>query len=292
MGVLFLKNKKIIQSFIWFLCIGLVLRCAQLLLLTAENTGFFLSEYKTVGMAITMVIILLVVLPFIFAVKGKRQPTQPPSNNRILSIAALCVALTVFIEVLTNDFPQFISIVLIYAYRATGIAAAVVMMCYGLLGFVKNFNFLRGWLSVAIVFAFFRLIVAFSCYSSLAGVADSYIDIFMLCAQLCFLLYFAKTVCDISIRKSSFAVLPTAIVAIYFTAINTLPKIIMYCIGKSSLVHPSPVYLITNLAIGAFAIAFAYSLFCKENMRTKVPSTIILPADNVEVSDDSFYMDK
>lgn len=290
LDVLFLKNKKIVKYSKILIAAATILRCIQLIFFTMENTGFFIAKYKTAGMILSFLILGLIACPFIFSLKGKRQPTHPPANYQTICGAAFLVAFAILIEVLTNGFANVISPFLIYPYRVFGILAAAAFAAYGCLGFVKNFNFLRGFMVLVVLFGFFRLIVTFSCYSSLAGVTDSYFDIFMQCSQLCFLLFFAKSVCLIKTEDSCFAVLPTAMLTIGFTAVNVIPKLLMYCIGKSELVHPSPTYLFTNLALGIFAAIYAYRMFSIKNFDLKRPSTIILSKKFADVSDDSFLV--
>ena len=290
MGVLFLKNKKIVKYSIHLFLAAVVLRCVQLLFFTMENTGFFIAKFEIPAVIICFVIIGLIAAPFFMSLKGKRQPTHPPANYKSICAAAYLIAFAILIEVLTNGFANAVSPLLILPYRIFGVLAAAAFAAYGCLGFVKNFSFLRGFMAVTVIFAFFRLIITFNCYSSLAGVTDSYFDIFMQCTQLVFLLYFAKSVCFVKTEDSCFAVLPSCILMLGFTAVNVIPKLVMYCVGKSEVVHHTPTYLFTNLALGIFAVVYTYNMFSKKNFEVKHHSTVILSKEHADVPDDSYLV--
>lgn len=290
LDVFFLKNKQIVKNFIWCTVTAVILRCFQLLVLTMENTGFFIREYSVLGKLSSFLILILCVFPFMLSLNGKRQPSHPPAYHKPLCFAAYIVAAAVLIEVLTNGFAGTVPLFLVVLYRLSGILAAAVFVAYGCLGFVKKFNFLRGALILTVIFMFMRLVISFSSYSSLAGITDSYFDIFMLCSYLCFFLFFAKTVCFVSIKKSCFNILPSAFLSIFFTAVNTIPRLLMYMFKKSALVHPTPTYLFTNIAIGVFIGLFAFYLFSKSNFRVKRHTTVILPENHSDISNDSFIV--
>lgn len=283
-----MKNKKILFFSKLTILAAVLLRCVQLFFFTEEITGFFIPEYKAVSAIMSFVIIALLIVPFALAFSGRRQPSHPPAHYRSISIAAFIVAAAILIEVLTNGFAVSVSPLLVLPYRLFGILGAASFIAYGLLAFINNFNFLRGFLVAAVVFLFFRLILSFSCYSALASMADSYFDIFMQCSLLVFALYFAKSVCFIKTESSCFAVLPTALLAIGFSAVNVVPKLLMYVVGKGAVVYHTPVYLLTNLALGIFAAVYTHHLFSSKNFTVKEHSTKILPKDVVDVSDDSF----
>ncbi len=290
MGVLFLKNKKIVKYSKWIILAAILLRCVQLIFFTADRSGFFIPKFHYVGIVFSFLIFELLIVPVVFSFLGRRQPSHPPSYYRSICAAAFLVALTFVIEALTNNFGGLVSPILVIPYRLFGIIGAAALAAFGCLGFIKDFNFLRGFVVSSVVFVFFRLIITFSCYSALASVTDSVFDIFMQCSQLVFMLYFAKSICFIDTDASCFAVLPTGMLTIGFTSVNVLPKLLMYIIGKSAVVHDSPVYLITNLAIGIFAAAYTYHMFCLKNFRAKKHTTKILPKDVADVPDDSFLV--
>ena len=160
----------------------------------------------------------------------------------------------------------------------------------GCLGLVKGLPFRRGFTILIVLYFFMRLVVSFSSYSSISNVSDNVFDIFMLCATLVFFLYFAKVYCLISPEKSCFRVLPISFLAFSFTALNTIPKLLLLCAGRPALDHDTPSCLITNIAMGVFIAVFTLRLFSKNNLPVKRRSTRIIDDSVLPVSDKSFLV--
>ena len=271
---------------------AVILRSFQLLSFVEGNTGFFIPETERTGIILTAVIFVLLFVAFILTFTGRRQPSRIPSFNKLLSVCAVILGFAFLYEALALKLPHRIPYVLKAITCVLGFAGGIVMIWYGLLGFIKNLPFRRGLLIITVCYSFMRLVTSFVCYAPTARTADSVIDIFALCSVLVFFLYFAKIYCWIDMDKSCIRIFPFAVLSVGFCTVNTLPKLIMYLLGKPELVHSSPAFVVTDLALALFIGVFTYSLYRAKNLPVKHHTSKMMSSKNIAVKDNSFYLNR
>lgn len=261
-----MPHKTILRIFLGCTILALILRFSQLFFTIDGETGFSVAgSYEKINVVMYALLLLVIALPAFFsAVSSNRQPTRAPLpksfplltvGNFIVSLSMLATAAFKFIKLETYSVLPLLELLLL-------LVSAVWFMLYGAVRFAK-FK-LPTALSIAPVLLYlFKLISVFISHNGLANISENIFLVLFLCAILYFFLLQSKILCKVTIRKTSRAIFPVALVTFMLMALCNLPTLFITLVGKADLLHTSSSFNLEYVIVGAYALMFTLQLYSK-----------------------------
>lgn len=279
-----MKYKKIVLFFCVALPLSVLLRTLQLFFTVETETGFFKSEYKTVGFYLLVIIIAACASLAIICFTGHRRPEHPPETNIFLALssilAALGVAAGVYDTRLTGVVTPWQSVLL----TLTGVMAAVYFILFAISGFAKIK--LSPLLSVLPPLYFImKTISSFTAISSLALISDNILILSSLCVMLIFFINFGKLYNGIDTEQNFRKLMASGLVSAVLCFTQGIPHIIINLVTDNGYLHTSNAANFSVLSFGIFIAVFTFSHFSANNIK------VVCSHEAIKTADEGFFFD-
>lgn len=264
-----MKYKKILLFFCIALPSSILMRLLELYFTIDTKTGFFKTEYKSMGYYLLIFIIAFCAVSAVLCFTSHRNPEHPPRKNRLVGAASVLMAVGIGTE-LINDFavsPNNIKwqtfIVII-----SGLASAVFFVIYGIGMFVK-INMSPVCTAIPVVYFTARIICSFTAVSSLALITDNVLMLTAYCVALLFFLCFGKLYNKIDVDYNFRKLMASGFACVILCLTQAVPHIIINITTQNGYLHTSNASNIALLITGIFVGTFTFSHFSFNNVAVK-----------------------
>ncbi len=236
-------------------------RCAQILYLTEENSGFFQNESRSLAVALSVFIVLAVAASAAVAFFDNRTPKRCEKNDALSVLSSVLLALAFLYEFLfmkyVTDSTLFVVLTNIFALlSAVSLLLLPLRTRFG--GFSKYFALLY---AAPLLFFLFKLICVFTVYSTVSVIAANVFYLAFLSAALVFFLYIAKLENGIEVKPA--ALLPLGIICSISAFCCFVPQLIAFALSKPTLVHANPHGLFLSAAVALYSTVYSFRMFKK-----------------------------
>lgn len=245
-----------------------LLRLLQLLALTDAATGFGKLGSPYFGLNITVYLVTFIMALAIFFVSfylSKRQPAAAPDMSLSPSLSVFCFIMTVFHMLRIGKFLLMGGEITSSSgaiFTVLQLLSALFYVLYGVSGF-SPIKFPRVLTIIPILTCGYDLVSAFLGYTGMANISDNVYECLFLSISLFFFLLHGKIISSVTIRRSSRIILPTALLAVFFGIIASLPPIMTALLGSPSLLHSSPLNSLPEIFPTTYIFVFTINLYRK-----------------------------
>lgn len=264
-GVEKLKHQRLFVFSAFSLISVVIIRTIQLMFLTDNKTGFFITGLEGIGTALTVLAVLLIVLSGMMIFLGKKEKIDPvPTPSYLVGGTAILAGVAHIIEPLlgTEGLISVPQILLTLRLLLLPIAGAV-FIYFGLsIILEKNPHF---GLSVFLVLCLvIRLMTSFIGLTGMSNISENMFDVLMLVSTLIFILFFSKAICGLSRSTGYRRLIAVGVTAVLFTAASSLPTIIVSVIMGVNLSHTPIDSPITGIFTALFIACYLINI-CRKN---------------------------
>lgn len=263
-----MKYKHLVTFFLIALPICVIIRTLQVLCTVDGVTGFFKHEYRTIGILMSGLLLVIIGTCAVMCSLIKRCPPKMPKVKPLLGVPSVALGVAVLYEIFTNSYNSripFIGVVLVDIF---GVATAVLFIAYGLKMF-KDFHIKRKLYAIPVVFFMARLVCVFITVSSIALIVDNLFMILCYCSLLLFMLEYAKFANNLDVDMNFKKLLIAGLCSILLCAVSSIPRLIAIISGNTAVLHESVASVITTLVAGVFISAFIFTAYSKDNLLVK-----------------------
>lgn len=234
--------------------------------MTDVSSGFFTSDYETLGTILNIVIFAIIIIMMVLSVfDGKKSETGSLKSKSFLGISQIILGASFLIEPFLDIYtpftiPAFLSVLKSIFLVLSGI----VFLYFGFSNFLEKkprYEFML----IPIVLLILRLLVNFICYTGLSDNIYNIYEILMLCCSLFFFLESGKALCGIRTKYLVYLKKAFGVASILLLSICTIPTFILIILENSSY-HVSLDSIFTNLFMMIYILAF---LLTKQNCDNK-----------------------
>lgn len=288
-----MQHGNIVKCVIASTVIATIARFIQIFSFTEGATGFTkIAKSAMWGQTITfLVIILAVCIPLIVTTLfSKRQPVRTPKLSKSPKFAIMgyiCSAVFVANAVLLLLSSAISTTVLLGGFLNLLSGAAIALYSTTAIAKVKFPSIIM----VAPVLLFVYLLVEkFISFNGMTTIIENIFTMLYLSLQLVFFLAHGKLISSVNIRKSSRQILTLSALVLVFSAMCSVPNLLVFIVGRKDLVHESALN-ISYLVYGIYSFLYSSVVYAKRQMPSSgVPSVKKLDITNAEKTDTSFLL--
>lgn len=258
---------------VYFLTLGavicaVILRIIQMNFVIDAETGFFLSEFHGLGLAMSVTIFVFVLAVAIFSGLNRQIPASVCPITKGFAVCNFLMALAVIYEAffaqVSSSVPSWQGVLQIIF----GFLSAAVFALRGLSAFTEiKVNPIADLAHV--FFWLIRLIIVFSSYLAVSVISENVFEIAALCLALVYFLNFAKMQNNVSFVKSAGKLMPLSIATVMLCAVYSLPQIILMLTGREELLHSQNVTYVTDFCLMIYIIYYTLIMFRTNNLIEK-----------------------
>ena len=241
-------------------------RLAQMQYLTEPVSGFFTADGTVAAFLLVGFMVLALGALVVLSLMTRRAPSVAPATSVILSVSALVLAVAVLYDV---AFVSYITNALAFVMltKLCGLLSAAALMLYALQNKISVLSRVSVMVYISLpLFFMFKLVSVFTVYATVSVIASNVITIAFLCSALLFFLYFVKIENSVMAGRSSYTIFPVGMVASIVSLCCVIPQVVLFCIGKSALVHDDPHGMVLALAFAFFCCVYIFSLYSRKNL--------------------------
>lgn len=241
-------------------------RITQLLYLTEEKTGFFLPDNKTVAIALSAFIMVVICAAAIMTCFTRRNPAGAPDKSLLSRIGAAVLAVACLYEAIFVNYLSGATMVILLT-RLSAVAASAALSLYVARFYVPAAQKLHKLFYLPIlVFFVMKLICTFTVYATVSVIADNVFHIAFMCFALIFMLTLLKLENGIMFGRSAYRLFPLAAITFILGTCCSIPQAVLLVLGKSALVHIETDSLLLPAATAFFAMSYTLALYGKKNI--------------------------
>ncbi|MBE6729353.1 MAG: hypothetical protein E7568_03870 [Ruminococcaceae bacterium] len=242
------KTLTVIASFVAAVCV--LFRTITLIYATEADTGFFVFRLMPLGVGLTAVCLILPVVMLLFCLSAKSDGSV--ALTKLTGIMSIAVGLSVIAYCFIGTY-EYVIVWQRTLEMISGLICGVWFVLMGLKAF-KKFN-LPEILSVApTVHWVFKLIVAFSNFSSNALVAEHVFTLSSISLTCLFMLMYGKSITGFAGVKTKKFIYPVAICGGVLNLTSALSRLAVTLMGKSEVIHGDSAIDLVGIAVGVFML--------------------------------------
>lgn len=260
-----MRYNKIMLFFSSSLIVSVILRFLQINFTIEAKTGFFITELKTYGSVLLVLILACAFLTAIFGYMTYKRPEKTPKVNIFMSISAFLLGLSILYEVMLEESPISVLSWQVMLLRLFGIGAAVYFLTFALTPII-SLDLPPILSALPTAYLIIRMICDFTAISKLALISDNIIIIAVYCFMLLFFLNFAKLYNRIDLDLNFKKLLSFGLTSVLLCFTNSIPNILTNFISLQKYTHTSMGTNISVLFFGLFIISFLLSHFSRKNI--------------------------
>ena len=245
-----------------------VIRCIQLMILTDAKTGFFVDGMESLGIALSVITVVIIAISSVLALASKKTEVYPiPDRSIVLGIVSLLAGIANLIEPVfsTNVFytvPSWLIALRLIAVFLTGL-----IFCWFGISHILDLN-PHYSLSVIFVIAWIvRLMSTFISFTGMSNISENLYDVLMLITMLLFFLTHSKALCGIKKKCHTQRILAIGFPAVLCTIASAIPNIAMFFAKGTNAHYPTdnPVTAIfTALYVAVYLVKICIDSSVKE----------------------------
>ncbi len=256
-----MKHTRVVLFYIAAAVMAVYARCAQILYLTEETSGFFKSESHSLALALSVFIIMAALSAAAVAFFDERQPRRIDNPSPLLFWAGIPLAVAFLYEFLfvkyVTDNALFIILTNIFAVLS---ALSMILLPVQKI-FPQYKKFFCVLYTFPLLFFLFKLICVFTVYSTVSVIASNVFYLAFLSAALVFFLLVAKLENGLPVRSA--LLLPVGIICSIFSLCCFVPQIIAFALSAQSYVHDNIHGVFLCGAVAIYSTVYTFSLYKK-----------------------------
>ncbi len=259
-----MKHYKIMLFFWLALPACVLLRMLELCFTVDTATGFFLREYRTVGLCLLILIFVFCAVAVLLSFASHRNPEKPPVRSLWLAIASFLVGGLTAYELFTESFAGTVLPWQLALLGITGVAAVLFFFAYG----VSLLGLLHLPPLAAVLpplYLIVKIICTFTAVSSLALISDNILLLAAYCVSLLFFLSFGKLQNDLDTEKNFKKLLAWGLSGALLCTTQGLSHVLFYLGTGGTYRHTSLSANLSLLGMGIFALVFTLTHFSAKN---------------------------
>ncbi len=289
-----MRFKHIMWFFAVTLCSATFIRTLQLLFTIDAETGFIKSEYRTVGIVMTVIICVAAFASVAVGASVRRCPIKMPKVKPLLGVGAILLGVSVLAEVFAPATVSSSNLYVVIALEAFGFFAGAFFIAYGLKAFV-DYKLPTPLFMIPVIYWAIKLIYMFMSMATLSLITDNILICAAYASSLVFMLEFAKLANKINIETTSRMLMASGMCSTVFSFTTSFPRLAVVATGNSAVLHESVFSAVTMLVTGIFTVLFIVYYFRNKNLSHRhrkhaADSKRFMPVD--ESSQYQFYLGK
>ncbi len=254
-----MKHTRVVLFYVAAAIMAVYARCAQILYLTEEKSGFWKSESHTLAVALSVFIVLACAASAAVAFFDEKQPRKMDKPSLLLSLAGVPLALSfmyefLFVEYVTDSI-LFVALTNIFAVLSA--VSVIVLPLQNILPDYKKFFSLL--YIFPLLFFLFKLICVFTVYSTVSVIASNVFYLAFLSSAVIFFLSVAKLENGIPVRSA--LLLPIGIICSVLSLCCFIPQLIAFALSAENLVHDNIHGLFLCGATALYSMVYTFSLY-------------------------------
>lgn len=278
-----MKYNKIVLFFCITLPLSLLLRTLQLFFTVETETGFFKTEYKTVGLYLLALIIAVCASLAIVCFTGHRNPEHPPKINPFTALSSFLAGFCIVSGIFDRSFSGIVMHWQTTLLTLSGVLAAIYFFLFGLSSFVK-FKLSPILSIIPSIYFIMKIICSFTAVSSLALITDNLLVLAAYCVILLFFINFGKLYNGIDSENNFRKLMASGLVSVVLCFTQGLPHIIINLVTDGAYLHTSATTSLSLIGFGIFIAVFTFSHFSLKNVM------VVRYRKTPETTDGGFYL--
>ncbi|MCQ2440709.1 MAG: hypothetical protein MJ076_02280 [Clostridia bacterium] len=263
-----MKYKHLVTFFLIALPVCIIIRTLQILCTVDGITGFFKHEYRTIGIFMSGLLLVIIGTCAVMCSFIKRCPPKMPKVKPLLGVSSIALGVAVLFEIFTTSYNAGVPFGVLVIADVFGVATAVFFIVYALKMF-KDFHIKRKLYIIPVMFFMARLVCVFITASSIALIVDNLFMILCYCSLLLFMLEYAKFANNLDVDMNFKKLFIVGMCSILLCAVSSIPRLIAIISGNTAVLHESVASVITTLIAGVFISAFVFTAYGKDNLLVK-----------------------
>ncbi len=242
-------------------------RTASLLYTTESSTGFFISRLSTLGVMLSVLILILTVIAAVFAFFAKEKAISPFKPSSLSGIFAVLLGISFLLYSFGLGAHTYLIPWQHTLETVTGILSGAWFIAFGL-GAFMNIKLPKIAAILPCIHSVMRLVVVFTSLSTSALVAEHVFSLAYHASVMVYMLNFGRFAANEPSKNGSKFFFPITVTAFIFTATSVFSRLIVSLSGKPELIHGEVEIDITGIVLTVFMLLCAADI-CKENNEIK-----------------------
>ncbi len=252
--------KKIMLFFYIGLPVCTALRVLQIIKTVEYENGFFVSEQRVFGIALTVVTSLVCAVVAFCGNKAYKCPEKLPKNNALLSVFSLLTAISLFAEAFYQAFPITVAPWQMGVIRLVTVAAAFFFAALSLNGFF-GLRISPMVHIIPIIYVVIKTIFTFISVSSLALISDNILLMAGYCLLMLFFINYGKLYNSVADGRNFCKISSTGLMASLVCVSQSAAYFIVNIISAQKYLHSDTNINFTLFFMGVFVLLFVLSYF-------------------------------
>ncbi|MBQ7725971.1 MAG: hypothetical protein IJT66_02385 [Clostridia bacterium] len=259
-----MKHQRILLFFALALPASLLLRILQLLFAVDPVTGFYVREYRTAGIALTLVLFAICAVLVFLCFFSFRNPATPPKKSLPLAVVSFLLAAATGFERFANA-----SVAGTLLWQKAVLTVFAVLTVGYLIGFgvgqLASFRLPPVTALIPSGYFLIKIISTFTAVSSLSLISDNLFLLAAECTSLLFYLSFAKLYNGVNEERNFRSLLAWGLTSGVLCLSQSLAHLFLAASATVQDNHSTPAANAFFLAAGLFALIFTLTHFSRRN---------------------------
>ncbi len=221
--------------------VGIVLACViricQLLFMTETATGFYKTEYQSLGSLLTVLYIAIFAVTAIISFAEMRGTVRMPGRTPVTSAVSFIAAAVMAFQLFTFSVPEGQSAVLTALNLILLIGTILFFIADGAAPFFDIDRTVSYLGVIPVVYWTVRILTVFMQYIRMANISENLFDLAAMGFVTVFFLLYGKVDSDIELKRSVRFLAPIGLCAIMLCVICTVPRYFVILVSEEQILH-------------------------------------------------------
>lgn len=245
-----------------------VIRTLQLMFTVDQSNGFYIKEYKDIGIFMTSAIFIGVGVMVFVAATVKRNPTNLPKASVTMGIVSVVMGISVIFDLLNMTVAANVPAWQVRMLDVLGVIAIIFFFAYGVCA-VAHCKLPSLLFAAPTLFYVFKIICSFVTISRISLTGDIIFMMFADCATLIFMFEFAKVANHIDTKYIYKKVLTSGLCAFSLNMIFVVPPIVSGLLTEQNYLKVSLSNAVIYFVSAIFIYVFIIDMFKMKNLKSK-----------------------
>lgn len=248
-----MKRLKTAVLFTVSCVVAVVVRVCQLLFMTEPETGFFYTNFETLGTLLTVLYVAIIAATAIISYAELRGRAKMPERGVAVTLLSAAAAVMLAAEAVSGllNTESLSGMTVISTLLTLGTAAFFV---FEALAFLNTAPETRRWLSLfPAAYWLIRVVSSFSTYMKMANISENLFDVAAMGFLTLFFLIYGKAVSQVDMAKSMRMLAPAGFCASILCLVCSLPRYAVLLFSDSKILHdtasPQPIFILMAVLV-------------------------------------------
>ncbi len=255
-----MKFDKILKIFLVALPVCVVLRVLQTVFTIEYGNGFYIEEYKGLGISIMAIFLLTCLILGYISFRAYVIPEKLPIIEWPLAVSSVLLGGSLFAEAVFEALPETMVLWQVAIIKLAGCFCGVYFLMFGLQK-VKEIKISSITHILPVVYLIVRAVITFINISSLAVISDNVILITGYCLLMLFFINFARLYNNLGNESTFRKILAFSLTSAVCCFIQSVGFFVVNLISQERYLHTDKTVNFVLLFFGFFVVTFTYSYF-------------------------------